>query len=260
MPANPICAVVEAVNPYNCSNSVFEAKAGIRLAEVALCGKEPAEELRANVLVKRITKTAKEAIKTSGMDWAQGNFGAKDPKLKKISTILKRNIDALCLTRFIVPDEPWGHKVITPEIAALSPSHLRFGATHFGGIEARLYLEGGETLVGFKIESVPGTTWADKRRALSCMTVDGWTELLISTTGFCSKPTAGSLVLIPSGFIITSASRGGVYMRWCVSSDQADSLRTASTLETLIKEFPEIRQPQTGYAQYLDWLKANIVG
>ena len=123
-----------------------------------------------------------------------------------------------------------------------------------------MYLEGCETLVGIKIESVEGLTWAEKRRALSCMTVDGWTQLVTNTSGFCSKPTTGSLVLIPSGFIITSASRGGAYMRWCVSSDQADSSRTASTLESLIKEFPEIRQPQTGYAQYLDWLKANIVG
>ena len=259
-PSNPMVAVMNNLTERGVTTSIFEAKAGISIAKVPVAV-DLADQLAANAFVKKLVKSAKGRIVSSGFDWASSPMPPKDMKTTKIRTMLRKTLDANLLTKHVLPDEPWALPIFTPDFVAVAKGYFRFGANHFGGSEARVYLEGGETIVGIKYEAVAGENWSEKRRTLCCLTVDALQELAGSTSGFVLKANKEDVVLIPSGVVtLCSSEEGAVYSRWPVSGDQGDTLRAVMVIETLTREFPEIRMQSTGYTQLLEYLKDHVVG
>ncbi len=105
---------------------------------------------------------------------------------------------------------------------------------------------------------VPGNTRKEKRRNLSVLTGDGMVTLIRETGGFVMKPQKNDVVLLPSGFVMMSASNTCVYARWVVSGDQEDARRVSSMLESLITEFTEIRNPASGRPAFVDYLRHSM--
>ena len=109
--------------------------------------------------------------------------------------------------------------------------------------------------MGLPIDKVEGGTWADKRQTLSRMPVDEMNKVVKDTGGFVLKCSEKSIVLLPSGFLILSASVDACYIRYPVSGDSMDTQRVMSTLETLVSQYPECRHPSSVYPQFLACLK-----
>ena len=262
VPSCPQAGIVAALEETNVGESLFETKSGIRACRLRLADDmDPAAMMRSNAIVKRNIKMTKASLKTTGFDWAQSSFAPQDPKTKKLLLSLRKLIDTQALTKHILPDEPWACKIHTPDVCELGTSHYRFGATHYASVEARLYLEGKETVMGIKFDAVEGSTWNDKRRTLACYTIDNLKELITKADGFVVKAEADTVVIYPSGHIIISTSSvGATYIRWAVSSEQTDSNRVVCILDSLVKEFAEIRMPASGYSQFLEFLRSNVVG
>ncbi len=98
----------------------------------------------------------------------------------------------------------------------------------------------------------------EKRRNLSVLTGDGMVTLIRETGGFVMKPQKNDVVLLPSGFVMMSASNTCVYDRWVVSGDQDDARRVSSMLESLITEFTETRNPASGHPAFVEYLRHNM--
>jgi len=256
-PAIPLHAAVSALEATEGDMSVFEAKKGVRACHTVPTADayDVCEELSRNNVLKKVVKTCKASKKQTGRNWTHSAVSHNDPKSKVLHKVMKKGLDPQFLNKHLLPDEPWAHKVYELDVVLTSKSYANIAATHYGSIEGRLYLEGHDTVVGLPIDKVEGSTWEDKRQTLSLMSVDEINKVVKDTGGFVLKCSEKSIVLLPSGFLILSASVDACYIRYPVSGDSMDTQRVVSTLETLVSQCPECRDPRSCYPQFLSSLK-----
>jgi hypothetical protein len=258
----PFWSALRALEAVNVSMSIFEAKAGVRACTVPVTT-DVCESLRSNMIIKQNIKKVKKFAMQTGNPWLTSACAPGELKGKALWKLLQKSLDMNCCTRHILPDEPWSTKLLAVEICNVDESttrNVRVTGTHYACIEARVYLEsdGYDTIAAIPFLKVPGNTWKEKRRNLSVLTGEGMTILIREAGGFIMKPQKNDVVLLPSGFVMMSASRTCVYARWVVSGDQEDARRVSSMLESLITEFTEIRNPASGHVAFLDYLKTNL--
>ena len=268
----PVTAAVPTENPFytnlrdidfvNVATSVYEAKAGVRAASLTDTN-DIADVLTRNKLVKGHTKKCKLTSKHTGQNWITSACDPGTPACKALMKTISKSLDKVFTTAHILPDEPWAKKVQGLEIVYINDtiSHeVRVTSTHFASVEARVYLDGetDDVIMGFPFEKVEGASWKEKRKSLKLLGVDDLKQLVTSTGGFVVRPKKDSVVVIPSGFLMASASAECTYLRWAISSDMDDTRRVVFMLETLVAEFPEIRSASTGYSQLLEHLKDGM--
>ena len=64
----------------------------------------------------------------------------------------------------------------------------------------------------------------------------------------------GKTYVVPSGFARVFVTTGGMMgLRWAIASDEADMGRVTQTVREMLAAFGELRQPDTGYVQLLDF-------
>ena len=163
----------------------------------------------------------------------------------------------MLLTKHILPDEHWAGQVYEYDVVYSLEGQSRTTQSHFGSCEARLHLEGEDVIAGAPWDKVTGATWTDKKRALSIMTVDDMKLFLELNGGFIIKAKTDSTVVLPSGYIIINAPKDSVFIRWPVAADVLDTNRVVFTLESLMNEYPNIRDPKSCYSQLLECLKGD---
>jgi hypothetical protein len=242
--------------PVNVTASIFEAKAGIRLAKIPpVDAMDPVGDLSKNAYIKSLRKQLRAHMDSTGS--AHSSNQLRDvAKTKKISQIIKKVFPKEVSTALLLPDEDWAKRIYTPEIFASTAGHLNVLTTHNCTIEARLYLEGAENLFGIPFEKAPGACFKEKRTRLFNMTIDDITTLVKETGGFSLRLGGGcsSLYLIPSGFVTAWASEGAHTIRWGVSSDDQDTARVALMLNHVMQAFPELNvatQPMHNLLQFV---------
>ena len=155
-PANPLHAVVSALQATEGDLSVFEAKGGVRACHTfpKADAYDVCEELSRNNVVKKVVKTCKASQKQTGRSWTHSAVSHHDPKSKVLHKDTQKGLDPQFLNKHLLPDEPWAHKVYELDVVLTSKSHTNIAATHYGSIEGRLYLEGHDTVVGLPIDKV----------------------------------------------------------------------------------------------------------
>ena len=119
-----------------------------------------------------------------------------------------------------------------------------------------MLVSSGENLVGVRPDKVPGQDLREKRKHLYQMTVDDLKKL-VDADGFYVEVDAGCAIMVPSGFLVITASVGSRGIRWSTSSDENDTTRVKHGVEKLLEAFPETRNASTGYAPWLKWLQAD---
>ena len=89
------------------------------------------------------------------------------------------------------------------------------------------------------------------------MTFEQLKELVKNEGGFVMKLTSGCSqgIIIPSGFLAIFNGHEGVGMRWSLSSDQADRLRSITMIKAMTESFVELRDPSTGLMGLLEYLE-----
>ena len=166
-----------------------------------------------------------------------------------VSKILASGLDPQLLTKVILPDCEWAKRIFQPEVVGTVDRLSMVTTTHYGCCEARIVLQGEEVLLGTPYDKIPGGDLRDKRRNLCMMSIDGLTKLLETTGGFVMSlsSTLESVVVVPSGFVIITASEGCSYLRWAVAGDQQDSARVRFMLGEMMAAMPEVRSSAMGY-------------
>ena len=107
--------------------------------------------------------------------------------------------------------------------------------------------------MGLPIDKLPGDNLKTKRHLLFQATVDK-IKALLEDGGFIVKQDATRALLLPTGFLFISVSKGAVGLKWGVASDATDTERVKMQLEGLLKPFAELNSQALGHVQLLDWL------
>jgi len=267
VPRSPLNAVMEAmadVEGFEMSTCVYEAKAGIKAAELIPVGnKEPVNTLAKCTAVKSLLKDVRLSLKTTGARWTHAPFNTQTPNGKKVQAIIRRSYDGQSTTRMVLPDLDWAHKLYSPDLVVENPGNCTVGMGHNCCAEGRLYLESEKHIViGIPYNTVPGTTMSEKREHLSRSTVDSL-HALMQTDSHCWKKcmTQADATFIPAGHMLVSANLSDkelVYIKWSVSNggtDGSDNARVKMILEAFLKAFPELAAPSIGLSPFLDYLK-----
>lgn len=261
-PQSPLFVILNGLGDGHAetiSKSVFEAKGGVRLAALDQRVEfDAAHSVKSNAYVKKCMKELAAHMANSGQNYSHILL-REIPKVRKITSLLKKGFDQQLFTKHVLPDEPWAEKLLTYDIVGCAPGFTSILTTAFGGVECRLVLDGSEVIVGIPYGRVAGNTFAEKRVALTRMTIDNIRDLITSAGGFATRVKASDdqIIMIPSGFVLLTASEGSKAMRWNVSADDADKARTKFMLSAVLASFPEFRQPSFSYSSFLEWLEAS---
>ena len=254
MPPSPMASILTGLADMwgpdsehnNVSTSLFEAKMGHRAARVkAKLRKDGApisEEIRKNQYVKTLSKQARTHLTTQTASVHVTVIMRDVAKLKRVEKLIREGFDAHCSSKLLLPEEEWADHVYNPQVYSTTSGFATVFTTNNGTIEARLILAGEEILVGVPYEGCPGTTFRDKRHFIGQLDVDKLATLVTDTKGFCvrlSEAENENLIILPSGFILLSGSKGCTSLRWGVASDDRDTARVLAMGERVIASFQE---------------------
>ena len=243
------------VKDHNVSSSLFEAKAGLRVATISLTSLNDSmrQALLACAPIKKAFKELGNQLKSE--ETAVKSFG--DNALVKIEKLLKKFLSAHdgIFTKVCIPKElEWGTKVYPVQAHAQRYGTCTASVLHFGAMESRLLLQGSQLIGGIPFEKVPGETLKDKRSyVFSCDQKS--LQDLFQDGGWLLKLAEASVAVIPSGFLIVCSSTGTVGLRWSCCGDVADTARVIDTLSALLAAYPEMRSSRIGYAEFLDYIR-----
>ena len=113
---------------------------------------------------------------------------------------------------------------------------------------------GSYDIAGVPFDDVPGDGLAEKRKTLHQLPFDSLSQLITARGGFAMHVAEDSMVCVPSGFIIMTATEGCNLLRWAISSDDQDSARVKHVLASMLDPYPEFRSPESGMADFLAYI------
>lgn len=238
------------------TGSLFEAKAGVRAS--AVMPKADTDPVGAIVALP-MTKTARKTISSHLLN---GNWCifplADEAKVKKYKKILGKAFDAAMFSQLPVPASlEWAQKVFQTQFVGMQQHFAHVGVPHFALMEARVVLEGSETVFGIPIDDCPGDDIRGKRNWLMQSSSTD-VSAVVEKSGWCITHDQTAAVVIPSGCICIIVSEAETtVMRWSMSSDEACTNRAKFTIINLLRSFKELANPSTGYQAFANYLDAD---
>ena len=125
-------------------------------------------------------------------------------------------------------------------------------------------MSGSITFAGLPSDRVPGNTYTEKRRNVMTMTVDEISKCIADLGGFLCKFTDGVTgdgecgIIVPSGFMILTASENARILRWSMMSDDNDRARVKESLTNMLTSFDEFTNPNHGYVHFARHLGVDM--
>ena len=253
--ANPLWAsttTLAAEGSTNVSQSIYEAKGGMRVACLSGGRQDecPFSLTRNNAYVKKLCKDLAAHMRSTGAMKATNPF--RDiPNTKKVLGIWRKSFDNQCFTALVLPDQQWAAPVYALELFGTAERHVDVFTTGHCTAELRMYIAGSEDIIGLPYREVPGESFKEKRQNVSRMTVDGLKTVVAQTTVFvlAANMDDDRLVMIPSGFLLVTASHGATYVRKGLSADEQDSCRVKFMLSEVLASFQEFRSDPYSHQQ-----------
>ena len=260
-PAAPIIAVGNALFESHgdimmCSKSIFEAKCGVRAAELAcLSNKNLYAELSASNFVKKAMKDLVTHLANTGKQWSHYVFEESGPNGKRVNSMIKKSLNPQVRTKLVLPDLDWGKRIFAPDLVGGAAGAASISPSQFCMTEARVVLLGSQLVFGMPIDKINGDNAAEKRACLEHMTIDQLTHLFEVARGWITKLNPGDMLLIPSGhMVVCGSTEGSVTLRWAVSGDDPECSRVREMLKAQMDAFSELRSPVHCYAQLHEFL------
>ena len=235
--------------------SVFEAKAGVRGTLIApASGEDPVSVIAAQPWFKSAKRVLENHLKNN-------SWGVADvddvKKVKKTEKSLLKSFDPSVFSKLALPSpstHPWAAKVYGMQAFGSQAGFTHVGVPHMGCIEARLLVSGRELVLGVEVSRVPGASMREKRAFMHSAPL-GVLKDLVTKYGFALLHDCTHLAVIPSGFLVLGcAFEKSFGVRWSVSADGPDTNRVKAILADLLENFPELKQPSTGYSSFLNYL------
>lgn len=129
--------------------------------------------------------------------------------------------------------------------------------THFCIAEARLVLSGRGCIMALPYTQIAGDNFTQKPTILHNLTLDR-AFALATKVGFLRVVTSGQLVVIPAGYIVTSATMksGNAFLRWGLSStiesaSKSENGHAHQALADLIATYPSLGSKATAHGWHI---------
>jgi hypothetical protein len=177
-----------------------------------------------------------------------------EPTRKKFKKTMEDGFGKEVFSAISLPVQDWCTKVYSPYLYGYARSYVSVQMPHMAAMEASVIFEGYEVVAGVPIEQVEGRTIKEKRQNLTTMGLDRLRTLLKDSGGFIVRHDSARLLVIPTGFMLLTASPAARGARWSLSGDVSDTLRTRHTLAGVLESYPEMGNASTGYGQWKAWL------
>ena len=252
----PLFAVGKALiglGEINKSNSSFEAKCGVRSAVVAAGAGDPCDAICSMAKTKRALKDVSKHLQSN----KTGSSPVTDqPTVKRIMKELKRSFDPCLFSTLALPaDQEWTHKIYGPTFFGFAKGYTSINMNPMCVMDCRLVLEGEEILIGLPLNRNPPMSIREIRKAVNLMTVDELVRFVHESAGWAVHHDSSHIAIVPTGYLVIQiASEECLGLRCGCASDESDTVRVKSSLDTLISEFPEVGNSSTGYSQWKSWL------
>ena len=240
---------------HNICNSKFEAKAGIRASFLEFFAPESRKCIIDAPVVKKASGRVAKALK-GNLEACSDELIAGKGVLRAFDEKVGMGLGAELRSKRSLPAGEWARKVFAFFLYGGSYGATEVAWAPYGMMQAQLVISGTMVIIGLKTDTLPGHTYEEKRNAVSRMTMQNIKDHIDQGGFFCrfeqgvEATTGNTGILIPTGFLILTASRDARVLRWSLTSDEADTARVRDTLRNCVQSFPEFRTPEAGYMQF----------
>jgi hypothetical protein len=105
---------------------------------------------------------------------------------------------------------------------------------YMGTMDARFLFEGTELVVGLPIGIIEGRSLKEKEATILQTSEEQLRRMIKDTGGFAVTHDSSRLLIVPTGFLLITASNGCVGARWSVSGGDSDTLRVKQGLQSVL--------------------------
>ena len=250
-------------NIHNMTTSVFEAKGGVRATALKASTPEAFNQILKAAVVKRGHHRISQALKRG--------IGCCTDVLRPANRIEEKMLESLVVVAFgadlrsqrSLPKAGWAGRIFAFSLYGSNAYTVEVNWPDFGMMQTHIVLSGDVAFLGLPSEQVPGGTFVEKRANVMRMTVDE-VSALAKAGGFYAKFVDGvgddgtCGVVVPSGFLVVTASNNARTFRWSLVADENDVSRVRHTLRNMLEAFPEFRNPDTCYPQFCQSLGMQL--
>ena len=158
----------------------------------------------------------------------------------------------------------WSPDVFGFSVYGSNENAIEVNWPHFCLAQTNIVLSGNVTYAGLPSDRVPGQNYQEKRRTVMTMDVDEIKKCIVDTGGFLCKFTDGLTsdgecgIILPSGYMILTASHNARVLRWSLIADDQDRARVKETMRHVLADFAEFRNPNLGYIHFASYLGLDI--
>ena len=237
--------------------SGYEAKAGHRVGLVpAKRSIDAVSDIKKLPAWKSASKRIEEALcsKTNVVIPV-----VEDAKNRRITKVLRLAWDSTYMEVSALPEEDWAPQIYQKQFFGLSKNNYFINLPPFASIEARLCLQGSETIFGVRRETCPGSDLKEQRDWLANCSQADFSQVM-ARSGFKVLNDGSSLVIIPSGYICIycSGDDGCQGLRWSVACEEGDNAqRVMAGLRHFLEAYPSLKGTAKGYSPFLSFLEAD---
>ena len=239
----------------NMTDSIFEAKGGLRAAALVATNGNVYDKLVAQPVLKKALRTIDTAIKR-GVKSCVAGLVAGSVIVKRFDELVQQTLSPEVRSKCALPKAPWATKIFEIEAFGSDAADSNALWPNYGMMQCVLVLKGDVVFMGVKSEAIPGQTFHDKRVNLLRMNSEDIGRLLVEAKsswlirfddGVTAEGHCG--VLIPSGFCILSATSNARCIRWPLVADNADFNRVRSTMQQMLDSFAEYKSSHDPHVQ-----------
>ena len=245
---SPLYTIVDANfddDNTNITESIFEAKGGLRASISKVDTQDLFEKLLVQPVLKKALGKIHEAVKKGTSACVQAIDGGAQI-LKRFDELVQASLGTEIRTKASLPKSDWARQIFQFEVFGCDECDANVGWPSFGLMQCNLVLSGTVSYIGLRSERVPGATYEEKRANVLRMTVDD-IKKLVADGGWHVKfvdsntKSGHSAVIFPTGFMVITVGSNARVLRWSLVADQADNNRAKITIGHMMSSYAEYK-------------------
>ncbi len=156
------------------------------------------------------------------------------PFQKKFQKTILGGFEDGVFARLIVPQTDWAQRLYAVCFYGYASHHVAAQMSYMATMEARVLFEGTELVFGLPIGIIEGHSLKEKEDTILRSSEEQLRRMIKDTGGFAVTHDSSRLLIVPTGFLLITASNGCVGARWSVSGGDSDTLRVKQGLQSVL--------------------------
>ena len=235
----------------NLTDSIFEAKGGLRACVMNVNTGESYDKVCSQPLLKKAMSKVDAATK-KGVSACVQKFSGGGVIVKRFDELIAQALTPEVRTKAALPKADWATDIFSIEAFGSDSADSNVSWPAYGMMQCVFMVSGDAAFMGLRSEKVPGTTFQDKRANALRFTIDDVNRMVADGGWFCrfkdGVTTSGqNCLIIPSGFMVLRAGRNVRCLQWSLVADQADHNRVRNTMQLLLDSFAELKAADSPY-------------